>query len=267
MIRRLFVLLLLLAGARRGGLPASCVRTIRPPTARVQIKGDPYAYEPDREDEFEARAAAGNSHVVYAKSPGGVVATARRVERFRDDIERAADEAGVDPDLIEGMVLLESAGRPDAMASDDLEGAVGLTQILAETATSLLDMQVDVPRERAAHPQAPARARPARGGSHPRQAGPGGRALRPAEVARRDRPLPEARDGRVRPRGPGGGLVPHGHRQPAERPGRVRGRRRRATRRSSSTPHRTSTRGRTDCSPGWATTRRPTSGACWPRTR
>jgi hypothetical protein len=42
------------------------------------------------------------------------------------------------------MVLLESAGRPDAIASDDLEGAVGLTQILAETATSLLGMHVDV---------------------------------------------------------------------------------------------------------------------------
>ena len=115
-----------------------------PAYSPVEIKGDPYAYEPDREQEFEARAAAGHSHVVYAKSPGGVLATARRVERFRDDIERAADEAGVDPDLIEGMVLLESAGRPDALASDDLEGAVGLTQILAETATSLLDMQVDV---------------------------------------------------------------------------------------------------------------------------
>ena len=41
-------------------------------------------------------------------------------------------------------MLLESAGRPDARASDDLEGAVGLTQILAETGTNLLDMQVDV---------------------------------------------------------------------------------------------------------------------------
>ena len=159
----------------------------------MQIKGDPYAYEPDREDEFEARAAAGNSHVVYAKSPGGVVATARRVERFRDDIERAADEAGVDPDLIEGMVLLESAGRPDARASDDLEGAVGLTQILAETGTSLLDMQVDVP----ASERLTRRLRRARG---PREAD-RIRAKRaqvderfdPREVARRDRPLPEAR--------------------------------------------------------------------------
>jgi hypothetical protein len=42
------------------------------------------------------------------------------------------------------MVLLESAGLPDARASDDLEGAVGLTQILAETATGLLGMSVDL---------------------------------------------------------------------------------------------------------------------------
>jgi Family of unknown function (DUF5715)/Transglycosylase SLT domain len=42
------------------------------------------------------------------------------------------------------MVFLESAGYPDARASDDLEGAVGLTQILAETGTSLLGMRVDV---------------------------------------------------------------------------------------------------------------------------
>ena len=93
------------------------------------------------------------------------MATARRVERFRADIERAADEAGVDPDLIEGMVLLESAGRPDAMASDDLEGAVGLTQILAETATSLLDMHVDVPASERLTRRLGAGARPARGGS------------------------------------------------------------------------------------------------------
>jgi hypothetical protein len=142
-IRRLALVVLLLAGLAVAGYLV--LREDDPPTySPLEIKGDPYAYEPDREDEFEARAAAGHSHVVYAKSPGGVVATARRVERFRDDIERAADEAEVDPDLIEGMVLLESAGRPDAVASDDLEGAVGLTQILAETATNLLDMRVDV---------------------------------------------------------------------------------------------------------------------------
>jgi hypothetical protein len=117
-----------------------------PSYSPVNLDDDPWAYEPDREGDFEARAAAGHSHVVYVKSPGGILATARRVERWRDQVERAADDAGVDPDLIEGMVLLESAGRPDARASDDLEGAVGLTQILAETGTGLLDLHVDVAR-------------------------------------------------------------------------------------------------------------------------
>jgi len=108
------------------------------------VPGDPFAYEPGRDDEFAARATAGHSHVLYEKSPGGVVATARRVERWRPDLEAVADDAGVDPDLLEAMVFLESAGYPDARASDDLEGAVGLTQILAATATDLLGMRVDL---------------------------------------------------------------------------------------------------------------------------
>jgi soluble lytic murein transglycosylase-like protein len=115
-----------------------------PSYSPVNLDDDPWAYDADRQAEFEARAAAGHSHVVYVKSPGGIVATAARVARYRADVEKAAAEAGVDPDLIEGMVLLESAGIPDARASDDLESAAGLTQILAETATGLLGMKVDV---------------------------------------------------------------------------------------------------------------------------
>jgi hypothetical protein len=115
-----------------------------PSYSPLNLDDDPWAYQPDRESEFESRAAAGNSHVIYVKSPGGIVATAARVSRWRPQIEDAADEAAVDPDLIEGMVLLESAGRPDARASEDLEGAAGLTQILAQTATGLLGMRVDV---------------------------------------------------------------------------------------------------------------------------
>jgi hypothetical protein len=103
---------------------------------------DPFAYADDREAEFVERATAGHSHVLYAKSPGGVLATARRVERWRPQIEAAA--GGIDPDLLEAIVFLESAGSPSARASDDLEGAVGLTQILAGTASSLLGMRVDV---------------------------------------------------------------------------------------------------------------------------
>src|SRR5919108_277642 len=117
-----------------------------PSYSPVNLDDDPWAYTSDREDEFQRRAATGHGHVIYVKSPGGIVATARRVARWRAKVAEAAGESGVDPDLIEGMVLLESAGRPDARASDDLEGAAGLTQILAETATGLLGMHVDVRR-------------------------------------------------------------------------------------------------------------------------
>jgi hypothetical protein len=115
-----------------------------PEIAPLQIEDDPFAYEPDREQEFTARAAAGHSHVIYEKSPDGVLATARRVEAYRPQVDAAAAEAGVDPDLVEAMIFLESAGRPEVMASSDVEGAVGLTQILAETAVNLLGMRVDV---------------------------------------------------------------------------------------------------------------------------
>ena len=104
---------------------------------------DPFAWEPGREDEFAARATAGHSHVLYEKSPGGVFASARRTARWRPRIEVVAAGAGVEADVLEAMVFLESAGYPDARASDDLEGAVGLTQILAETATSFLGLRVD----------------------------------------------------------------------------------------------------------------------------
>jgi transglycosylase-like protein with SLT domain len=110
--------------------------------------GDPLAYRPRDEATFEKRAAAGLSHVLYAKSPGGAIATARRVARFRPRVEAAAARYKADPDTIEAIVFLESAGRPEARAGNDLRGAVGLTQILAGTATGLLRMHVDLPRSR-----------------------------------------------------------------------------------------------------------------------
>jgi hypothetical protein len=115
-----------------------------PEFSELPLDSDPFAYEAGRDPELEARAAAGHSHVIYALSPGGVAATARRVERYRPKIEAVAEDVGVDADVLEGMVFLESAGRPEVAASDDLEGAVGLTQILAETGTVLLGMRVDV---------------------------------------------------------------------------------------------------------------------------
>ena len=143
---RLTALVLVLLGVAAAG-SFLLLRSDDPPSySPLNLDNDPWAYDAGRQGEFEARAAAGHSHVVYVKSPGGIVATARRVAHWRPQIEAAAHESGVDPDLIEGMVLLESAGRPDARAGDDLEGAAGLTQILAETATGLLGMRVDVAR-------------------------------------------------------------------------------------------------------------------------
>ena len=51
---------------------------------------DPFAYDPDQEDAFVERAAAGTSHVLYARSPGGAAATAERVARWRPQVEAAA---------------------------------------------------------------------------------------------------------------------------------------------------------------------------------
>ena len=58
-------------------------------------------------------------------------ARARRVPAAGRRASRSA--APLDADVLEAIVMLESAGRPDAQASNDLAGAVGLTQILAET--------------------------------------------------------------------------------------------------------------------------------------
>jgi soluble lytic murein transglycosylase-like protein len=104
---------------------------------------DPLAYTPEREQGFAKAAAAGHAHVIYAKSPGGARASAQRTARYRSVVEAAAATAEVEPDTLEAIVLLESAGRPDAAADPQLEGAVGLTQILAETGRNLLQMKVD----------------------------------------------------------------------------------------------------------------------------
>ena len=126
-----------------GGVP-----TVAPAPGGKDEQGlpDPFAWDPEREDEFVSRAAKGSSHLLYTLSPGGVAESAERVDRWRPQIEAAAEEAGVDPDTLEGLVFLESAGRDDAVTPNGIEGAVGLTQILAGTATDLLDMEVDTQR-------------------------------------------------------------------------------------------------------------------------
>jgi hypothetical protein len=121
----------------------------RPPRAGAAAgagAGNPFAYVPGREADFVARATAGEAHVLFTKSPGGAIATAARVAALRPAIDRAAAGSGVDPNLLEALVFVESAGRPDAIAGTSVADAAGLTQILASTGTSLLGMHIDLTR-------------------------------------------------------------------------------------------------------------------------
>ena len=119
-------------------------------------------------------------------------------------------------------MLLESAGRPDATASNDPRGAVGLTQILAETGQNLLKMRVDPARSR--RPDAADRAAPsagARPSAWPSACARSAAASTSATTRPRRWP-PPARyltfaKRPARPRRPRGRQLPHGRRQPAER--------------------------------------------------
>ena len=85
----------------------------------------PFNYVPAQRAAYERDAALGLSHVLFAKSPGGVVASARRTAHWRPIVDRVARAHKLDADMLEAIVMLESAGRADARASDDLRSAVG----------------------------------------------------------------------------------------------------------------------------------------------
>jgi hypothetical protein len=123
----------------------------RPPraTAAAAAGGaDPFAYDPAHEREFAARATVGNAQVLFSKSPDGALATAARVATFRPAIDRATAGTGIDPNLLEALVFVESAGRPQVIVGTDPADAAGLTQILAQTGQSLLGMHIDLARSR-----------------------------------------------------------------------------------------------------------------------
>jgi hypothetical protein len=138
------VIAVLVAALSGGGPPPLPL----PGVGRPARAGDPFAYVPDHAAELVARATAGEGHVLFAKSPGGAIATARRVAAFRSMIDAATAGTGVDPDTVEGIVYLESAGVPDAIAGGDPANAAGLTQIESQTGQSLLGMHIDLQRSR-----------------------------------------------------------------------------------------------------------------------
>jgi hypothetical protein len=116
---------------------------------RPELLGrDPLTFDEKRTGAYERAAAFGLSHVLYAKSPGGVLASAERTARFRPLVEAAVAGNGIEADTVEAIVFLESAGRPEVIAGSDPAHAAGLTQILAETATNFLGMRVDLAASR-----------------------------------------------------------------------------------------------------------------------
>ena len=109
---------------------------------------DVLVYDDSQAEDLERAAALGLSHALYAKSPGGVFATAERTDSFRPLVEDAVEGSGFEADLVEAIVFLESGGRPEVIAGDDPVAATGLTQILAETAQNFLGMTVDLEESR-----------------------------------------------------------------------------------------------------------------------
>ena len=135
-----------LAGARLFGADDS-PRAVLIPNVDAATS-DALVYDDSDAGDLERAAAFGLSHALYAKSPGGVFATAERTESLRSLIEDAVGGSGFEADLVEAMVFLESGGRPDVIAGDDPVAASGLTQILAETAQNFLGMEVDLEASR-----------------------------------------------------------------------------------------------------------------------
>ncbi len=109
---------------------------------------DPLAYSDSDRAGLEEAATFAYSHPLYRKSPGGVTAAAERTAAYRPLIDEATADSGVDPDLLEAIVFLESGGRPNVIAGDDPARASGLTQILAETGTGFLGMKIDLAESR-----------------------------------------------------------------------------------------------------------------------
>ena len=137
-------------GRSLSGDPAA-PRPPKPPPGAPSITDDeieefdPLAYDPEDEGELLRRGRDGLSHILYVKSPGGVVATADRVRRWRPLVDRAAERHGVNPRTLQALIFLESAGRPGVAAGNDPDSAVGLAQFLPGTARGF-GLNVDLAR-------------------------------------------------------------------------------------------------------------------------
>jgi len=118
------------------------------PVANAIADADPLAYDPSKLELLERNAAWAYAGPLYANSPGGIAETARRVAHWRPQIEKAVAGSGFSPDILEGIVFLESAGRADAIAPGNVNSASGLVQIMGYTANDFLGMNVKVQQSR-----------------------------------------------------------------------------------------------------------------------
>jgi hypothetical protein len=145
----LVVVLVIAVAAAKGVFGGGSLPAPPPPhPAGAAGAGDPFGYVSSRQADYVARATSGEAHVLFDKSPGGVMATAARVAAYRPLIDRAAAGTSVDPNLLEALVFVESAGRPQIIAGSDPADAAGLTQILAQTGQGLLGMHINLARSR-----------------------------------------------------------------------------------------------------------------------
>src|SRR3954453_6539551 len=87
--------------ARRG---PDVPRTLTPGGGNTETTVDPIAWDADRKDELEGRAAPGPPHDLYPKRPGGAVVSPPRTAAWRPLIDRVARRAHLDPAMLEAIV-------------------------------------------------------------------------------------------------------------------------------------------------------------------
>src|SRR3954468_2666446 len=99
--------------ATRGGNDPP--KTLTPGAGNTETTVDPIAWSPMRRRQLERRAAAGLSHVIYAKSPGGAIASAARTAAWRPRLERGGGRPPPRPGARGGVAAARRArGAPRA---------------------------------------------------------------------------------------------------------------------------------------------------------
>ena len=213
------------AAAAPGDRDDENVPVVPTPTGRRARRGRRRPVRVDAEQrsaELVRRAAAGTSHLLYTRSPGGAAGDRRagralpRAGRARGDRPRAWTPTGS-----RRSSSWRAPGGPRRARRAGSRAPPGSRRSSPRPATNLLG-DAGRPRPQPAATRAGWTARcgegnlPAGRGAQPRAAA-RRRPLRPRQGAGRHRALPEARAGALRPRGPRVRLLPHGHGQPGER--------------------------------------------------